>query len=129
VPIITEADALRAAEQLRALGPRTVIITTAPSDSATTPNDVLTTLVVTDQGRWRLTLPKCHGEYTGTGDLFAALVLGARSRGDPWHVAVHRAGSAVGAVLSRTRSNSELALISDPPLVTTAPLIGHLTQI
>lgn len=129
---MTEADALRAAEQLRALGPRTVIITTAPSDASSSDSaarDMLTTLLVTDQGRWRLTLPKCPGEYTGTGDLFAALVLGARSRGDPWHVAVHRAGSAVGAVLARTHSHGELALISDPPLITTAPLIGQLTQI
>lgn len=125
MPIVTEADALRAAEQLRALGPGTVIITTAPSATSS----VLTTLLVTAQGRWRLTVPKCAGEYTGTGDLFAALVLGARSRGEPWHVAVHRAGSAVGAVLARTQSHGELALISDPPLISTAPLIGVLEQI
>lgn len=60
-------------------GGRTVIVTGVPASS-----ELIGNLLVGPGVRRLYTFPKNGGNYSGTGDIFAAAVLGGRLQGIPW---------------------------------------------
>jgi pyridoxine kinase len=134
IQIASLADAARACDVLHAKGTKVVIITSMSLPER--PNElVLFASRVADGNeaqRLQLVFPKLDKYFTGTGDLFSALVM-ARMSIDASDVAgaCEYAVAGVQAVLARTvRDNSdELRLIQsrfdivDPPIVIRAQLL------
>ena len=83
-----------------ARGPSTVVVTSA--ELADTPDGEIETLAVERANAWRVRTPKLPISPNGTGDLFAALLVSARVRGDDTPEALSHAASAIFAVLERT---------------------------
>lgn len=100
----TTEHAIAQAKILLARGPSTVIITSA--ELAETPDDETETLAVErfEAGfkAWRVRTPKLPISPSGTGDLFAALLVSARVRGSDTPDALGHAASAIFTVLERT---------------------------
>lgn len=100
-----------AAQQLRAAGPRTVLVT-----SVTTPelaDDVVRMLVVDHEGAWQVQTPLIEGYFTGTGDITAAVFLAGLLAGHGAGEAMARTASVVYSVLRATADlgRSELAVV------------------
>ena len=66
-------DACKACDELHALGPTLVVITSMAF--ASEPLSLTVLLSHKDGEKWHVVSPKIEGEYTGTGDLCAALLL------------------------------------------------------
>ena len=102
------ADILAAADDVRALGPATVLVTSVIRDGA--PTDVIEMLAVTDQGAWLVQTPRLPMKANGSGDITAALFTahlhGSGSAAD----ALARTASSVFAVLRTTLDSGEREL-------------------
>ena len=100
----TSGQVIEAAQALMALGPSTVIVTSAELED--TPRGEIETLAIEKSGEgikaWRAGTPKLPISPSGTGDLFAALFVSARVRGSATQGALGHAVSAIFAVLERT---------------------------
>jgi pyridoxine kinase len=104
----TSGQVIAAAQALMALGPSTVVVTSA--ELADTPRGEIETLAIEKSGQaikaefkaWRAATPKLPISPSGTGDLFAALFVSARVGGSPTPDALAHAVSAIFAVLERT---------------------------
>ena len=115
--IASEADAAAACESLHARGPHTVVITSLRL--ASEPNQVLMFASRHHAGvtrQWRLRLPALAQEFTGTGDLTAALLLAwSHQLDEPWRLGevLEKVAASVQAVLQRTQraGRSELCLV------------------
>ena len=93
---------LAQARGLIARGPGTVVITSA--ELSDTPKDEIETLAIECSAAWRVRTPRVAVSPNGTGDLFAALFVSARVRGDATPDALSHAASGMFAVLERTRA-------------------------
>lgn len=105
-------ELVTAAAMLRERGPATVLVTSAafPTDSADAVNMILTT----NEGVWRVTTPRIHRTFTGSGDLTAAVFLAQTlATSDPAE-ALARTAAIVYSVLQRTAESgkSELQLVA-----------------
>jgi len=115
IEINTEADALRACDDIHRRGCNAVVITSMPL-----PDDDTHLLLLgseirdNEKKRFRLLMPLVKGYFTGTGDLIAALLLAHTAHGAPLATAVERAVATLQAVLQRTiaAGGGELQLIS-----------------
>ena len=96
----TLTAALDAVSELRARGPRIVLVTSLVTDE--TPADVIEIIVCDDAGRYRLRVPKLNTKVHGAGDLNAALFFAHVLRTGSAADALARAASAVHGVLSQT---------------------------
>jgi pyridoxine kinase len=100
----TSGQMIAQAQTLLARGPSTVVVTSA--ELADTPDDEIETLAVerTKDGvkTWRVRTPKLPISPSGTGDLFAALLVSARVNGADTPEALGHAASAIFAALERT---------------------------
>jgi pyridoxine kinase len=96
----TVDQVLAQARTLIGRGPATVVITSA--ELSGTPADEIETLAVERTGAWRVRTPRVPISPNGSGDLFAALFVSARVRGDDTPDALALAASAMFAVLERT---------------------------
>ena len=93
----------RLIEQARALmarGPSTVVVTSA--ELSDTPDGEIETVAIERSKAWRVRTPKLPISPSGTGDLFAALLVSARVRKKETPEALSHAASAIFAVLERT---------------------------
>jgi len=93
----------RLVEQARALmarGPSTVVVTSA--ELSDTPDGEIETVAIERSRAWRVRTPKLPISPSGTGDLFAALLVSARVRKKGTPEALSHAASAIFAVLERT---------------------------
>lgn len=118
-PIRSEADAAAACRALHERGPHTVVITSINFGR----NEESTVLLLASRRvasgkvlQWLLRLPRVPQDFTGTGDLTAALLLGWTHRlPEPEQLAdvLERVGSSVQAVLQRTLAagRSEICLV------------------
>lgn len=92
------------AQMLLARGPSTVVVTSAELED--TLGDAIETVAIerTKEGSkaWRVRTPKLPISPSGTGDLFASLLVSARVRGSNTPEALGHAASAIYAVLERT---------------------------
>src|SRR4051812_28158892 len=112
----TTADqALAQAKILLARGPSTVVITSA--ELLGTPDGEIETVAVEKFAAgfkaWRVRTPKLAISPSGTGDLFAALLVSARVGGSDTPEALGHAASAMFAVLERTaaRGTEEMRIV------------------
>jgi pyridoxine kinase len=108
-PSLTEV--LDAVEAARALGPRTVLVTSV--DTADQGADVISMLAVTDGGAWRVTTPRLPLNAAGSGDVTAALFSAhLATSGDPAD-ALGRTASSVFDLIEATleAKSRELRLV------------------
>jgi pyridoxine kinase len=112
----TSGQMIAQAQALLARGPSTIVVTSA--ELRDTPPDEIETLAI-EQGNggnggkggkggkgelqaWRVRTPKLPISPSGTGDLFASLLVSARIKGAATPDALGHAASAIFAVLERT---------------------------
>lgn len=105
-PVVTETATLAAAQTL---GVNEVVVTSAPSPSGNAAN-----LTLTGSGAWTTQTPRIDPAPKGTGDLFGALYLSSRLKGEPPARALERATAGVFAILTVTKDRGcrELALVT-----------------
>ncbi len=125
VQITDEQSALQSIEWFHNKGVPIVVLT-----STEFVNDDKLHLIASHQTlkkKYHIPFPKMKGRFTGTGDLFAALLLAFTSK-YPLHefgLALQKTLSAIQSVLSITPSNQELRIIEarkwiiDPPSMDT----------
>jgi pyridoxine kinase len=102
------AETIVAAEELRARGPRIVMVTSlAMTDGG------IAMLAVGDAGAFIVETPRIPAEMNGCGDVTAALFLARLLRGEPLPDALSATASAMFALIEATvaRGRYELALI------------------
>jgi pyridoxine kinase len=113
----TTGEVIEAARGLMARGPSTVVVTSA--ELSDTPGGEIETLAVERAAAWRVRTPKLPISPSGTGDLFAALLVSARVRGLNTAEALSHAASAIFAVLERTalRGTEEMRIVESAELL------------
>jgi pyridoxine kinase len=112
---------IEAARNLMARGPSTVVVTSAELSDA--PDGEIETVAVERAAdgyeAWRVRTPKLPISPSGTGDLFAALLVSARVHGNDTPEALSHAASAIFAVLERTASSAteEMRIVESAELL------------
>jgi pyridoxine kinase len=103
----TTDQVIAQAQGLLARGPSTIVVTSA--EVKDTPDDEIETLAIeqTQDGlkAWRVRTPKLPISPSGTGDLFASLLVSARISGSDTPDALGHAASSIFAVLERTANS------------------------
>jgi pyridoxine kinase len=89
-----------AANELRALGPRAVLVTSLAIDD--TPADAIDLLACDGRGSYRLRTPRLPISVNGAGDAIAALFFAHYLRNGSAADALSRSVSAVFGILART---------------------------
>jgi pyridoxine kinase len=104
-------EVLQAAHALRALGPRTVLVTSIDNDE--TPDNTAELAVCDESSAYRLRTPKLPIAANGTGDVIAALFLAHLLRTGSAADALSLAASSVFGILKRTAAaqSREILLI------------------
>jgi pyridoxine kinase len=112
--IANQAEAVAAARELLALGPKVVVVTSLRHDE--TPADAIDLLAVTAEGTWRVRTPYLPFEpaLNGSGDAVAALFLGHYLKTREAPAALGEAAAAIFAIVAATQSagTRELQLIA-----------------
>jgi pyridoxine kinase len=117
---------IEAAQALMMNGPSAIVVTSA--ELADTPEDAIETIAIERSKAcsraWRVRTPKLPISPSGTGDLFASLLVSARVRGSNIPDALGRAASAIFAVLEQTaaRGTEEMCIVES------AALLAHPKQ-
>ncbi len=102
------ADVLAAADEVRALGPATVLVTSVEREDA--PADVIEMVAVTGEGAWIVQTPRLPMKANGSGDITAALFTAhLHDTGSP-AVALGRTVASVYDVLKATLESGEREL-------------------
>ncbi|HQY99309.1 MAG TPA: pyridoxal kinase PdxY [Propionicimonas sp.] len=99
----TLAEVLGAAQDLRARGPKVVLVTSTVLEGDHP--DQINMLAVSSEGAWRVTTPRLERNFTGSGDLTAALFLAHLLNSE---TPGHAVGATADAVYSLLRSTSDL---------------------
>ena len=99
-------EGVRAADELRALGPATVVVTGIEIERS------MATVAVSPEGAWAVKTPRLRYGAFGTGDAFAALLLGRILNGVPLPDALALAVGGMYALIEASQGEGELALIS-----------------
>jgi len=117
----TTVQVIGGAQALMARGPSTVVVTSA--ELKDTPDGEIETLAIEKSGEgikaWRAGTPKLPISPSGTGDLFAALLVAARVQEKNTPDALGHAVSAIFAVLERTASSGteEMRIVESAELL------------
>lgn len=114
-------DVLAAVDDVRALGPATVLVTSV--ERADAPPDTIEMLAVTDEGAWIAQTPRLPMKANGSGDITAALFTAhLHTTGSPAE-ALTRTISSVFAVLRATLDSGEreLRLIAAQDAIASPP--------
>jgi pyridoxine kinase len=93
-------EVVAAVEALRALGPRTVLVTSLVTNQ--TPADAIDLLACDDSGRYHLRTPKLPISVNGAGDAVAALFFAHHRRSGSAAEALSCAASSIFGILRRT---------------------------
>jgi len=96
---------LGAVDQLRSMGPRTVLVTSLVHDGMS--EDTLEMLAADDSGAWLVSTPLLPVSVNGAGDLTAALFLAHLLESGSAATALGRTASSVFAVLAETERSGE----------------------
>jgi pyridoxine kinase len=109
--VSTTGQMLEAAQTLLARGPSTIVVTSA--ELSDTPAGEIETLAIERTNAWRVRTPRLPISPSGTGDLFASLLVAARVGGSDTPAALSHAASAIYAVLERTaaRGTEEMRIV------------------
>jgi pyridoxine kinase len=110
-PVTTLEEVLSAARALRAVGPRTVLVTSVVP--AADPGTV-SMVAVSDAGAWSVTTPAIPQIFVGAGDVTAATFLAHLLRGGDVALALGATAAVMYGLLAATHAagRSELALIA-----------------
>ncbi|MBA2755536.1 MAG: pyridoxal kinase PdxY [Chloroflexia bacterium] len=110
--VATLADALAAADRVRATGPRVVLVTSLAREDA--PEGVVEMLAVSGDGAWLVETPLLPVSVNGAGDAVSALFLAHLSRETDPGVALSKVASSIFAVLELTaeRGAREIQLVA-----------------
>jgi pyridoxine kinase len=117
----TSGQMLDAARALMARGPSTVVVTSA--ELSDTPDGEIETVAIEQTKAWRVRTPRLPISPNGTGDLFAALFVSARVKGQDTPEALGHAASAIFAVLERTaaRGTEEMRIVESAEALVRPP--------
>jgi pyridoxine kinase len=99
------ADVLAAVDDLRAMGPRTVLVTSLVHDGMS--DDTVELLAADDMGAWLVSTPLLPLSVNGAGDLTAALFLAHLLQTGSAAKALGLTASSVWAVLEETARSGE----------------------
>jgi pyridoxine kinase len=89
--------------RLRAMGPKIVVITSVPLDGGAQDGGRISSVAIDSRGRmWRTDSDYVPAHYPGTGDTFAAVLLGGLLRGEDLPLALDRAGQFVAEGIALT---------------------------
>lgn len=107
----TLEEVLEAADALRASGPETVLVTSTVLGAADA--DQITMIAVTADGAWSVSTPRLERNFTGSGDLTAALFLAHLLGGSDAGTAMGQTADAVYSLLRATTDagSTELMLV------------------
>lgn len=111
-PVASVAEALAAAHEVRAMGPRTVVVTSLEARAGFA--DTIPVVAVDGSGAWQASVERLEVPVDGAGDLFAAVFTAATLHGEALASALSHALSATHGVLRRTASLgvAEMALVA-----------------
>jgi pyridoxine kinase len=101
-------DILAAVDEVRGLGPSTVLVTSVDRQGA--PDDAIEMLAVTEDGAWLVTTPRLPMKANGSGDITAALFTAHLKDTGSAADALARTASSVFAVLKETLDSGEREL-------------------
>jgi pyridoxine kinase len=120
--VTTIDQVIEAARTLMARGPSTIVVTSA--ELSDTPDGEIDTVAIERSKAWRVRTPKLPISPSGTGDLFAALLVSARVQEKDTPAALSHSASAIFAVLERTaaRGTGEMRIVES------ARLLAHPTR-
>ena len=107
ISVKTVQDALRACNILHKMGPDLVFITSIVLEG----DDSIAILASQQSSNgttqaWRVDSPLLPGQYTGTGDLCAALLLGHTANNEDLQSAMEKVANSMFAVIQRTHESS-----------------------
>jgi len=124
----TMAEVLEAVEQVRATGPRNVLVTSVVVEGAT---DTLTLVAVDDGGAWAVTTPHLPITPNGGGDVTAAVYLAHLLGTGSTPEALERTANTLFAILSRTLASGrrELALVASQEEIAHPPKDFFVRQV
>ncbi len=107
----TIAEVIARAQALCGNGPSTIVVTSA--ELTDTEDGAIETLAIDRCSAWRVSTPKLPISPSGTGDLFASLLVAALVRGSDMPGALGHAASATFAVLAHTatRGGDEMRIV------------------
>lgn len=145
VKIETNADMKRAVDAIHVMGPETVIISSCPAscfagvdEDATAGTDMIYIAGSScekkkgDEGgffgkRFFTKVPRIEGYFSGTGDLFSALVVGWMAKGCSAEEACERTVATLKVVLERTAAakSFELKLVQSKDAVENPPPLKY----
>lgn len=114
VPIRCMKDAHRAIDALHALGPSTVVISSCYGLAKDSGDSSTIQVIGSSEGRrFMISIPRIRAYFSGTGDLFSALLLAWMAKGDPAWTAVEKTVSTIQSVIARTAEvkSRELLLV------------------
>lgn len=109
-------DAASAVAAARALAKREAVVTSVPFEG-----ERIGTVAVAGEGAWATAAARLAEVPHGSGDLLAALYLGARIRGAGAEAALVSASSAVDGILRASAGADELRLIAAQDMVSAPP--------
>ncbi|WP_331251024.1 pyridoxal kinase [Nocardioides sambongensis] len=123
------AEILAAADQVRAMGPGTVLITSV--DREETPEDVIEMIAVTEAGAWSVTTPRLPLKANGSGDVTAALFTAhLHTTGSPAQ-ALGRTAASIFGVLEETLTSGEreLQIVAAQEVIANPPERFEVTRV
>lgn len=108
--ITTLDEVVDAAQSLRAMGPQTVLVTSAVFAGEA----VMRMVAVNDQGAWQVETPLIEQAFVGSGDLTTAVFVARLLSGLPLAEALELTGASVHGILAATKlsGSSELAIVA-----------------
>jgi pyridoxine kinase len=114
----TTEQVIAQAQAFMARGPSTIVVTSA--ELSDTPDEEIETLAIELTKAWRVRTPKLPISPSGTGDLFAALLVSACISGSNTPDGLGHAASAIFAVLERTAisGTEEMRIVENAELLT-----------
>lgn len=114
---------LKAVDEVRARGPRDVLVTSVITDDAGHDGDSLDLVAVSDEGAWAVTTPRLAISPNGCGDVTTALYLAHLRTTGAAQIALARTTASIFAVLEATiaAGTREIQLIAAQDAIASPP--------
>ena len=108
--VTSAAELVDAADALRAMGPSTVLVTSAVGED----DQVMRMVAVDDQGAWQVETPLIDRTFVGSGDLTSALFAARFMAGLPLPEVLEMTGASVYGILKTTMDSDSAELTIVP---------------
>ncbi len=107
-PCDTTEQTLEAVAALRERGPQTVLVTSAVT--AEIPDTTMRMIAVSDEGAWEVETPMIDRQFTGSGDITAAVFLAELLTGESMQNVLSKTASVIYSVLKQTTEANSVEL-------------------